>query len=57
LDAIGWLMKFGYQRLELGIPQLREAWGKRLNERVGIKKLSQKAVFLPRFKQDIELLR
>ncbi len=36
LDAIGLLMKFGYERYELGVPQLREAWGNRLNERVGI---------------------
>ena len=33
LDAIGLLMKHGYERHELGVPQLREAWGNRLNER------------------------
>ncbi len=36
LDAIGLLMQHGYQRADLGVPQLREAWGVRLNERVGI---------------------
>ena len=36
LDAIGLLMKFGYQREELSIPVLREAWGMRLNQRAGI---------------------
>jgi hypothetical protein len=36
LDAIGLLMKFGFQREELSIPMLREAWGMRLNQRVGI---------------------
>ena len=36
LDAIGLLMKFGYQREELAIPVLREAWGLRLNQRAGI---------------------
>ena len=36
LDAIGLLMKHGYQREDIGIPVLREAWGVRLNERVGI---------------------
>ena len=36
LDAIGLLMKHGYERHELGVPQLREAWGNRLNERIGI---------------------
>lgn len=36
LDAIGLLMKYGYQRDDIGVPQLREAWGVRLNDRVGI---------------------
>ena len=36
LDAIGLLMRYGYGRDDLGIPELREAWGRRLNERVGI---------------------
>ena len=36
LDAIGLLMKFGYQREELSVPVLREAWGMRLNQRAGI---------------------
>ncbi len=36
LDAIGLLMRYGYQREDLMIPALREAWGLRLNERVGI---------------------
>lgn len=36
LDAIGLLMTYGYERADMGIPQLREAWGVRLNERVGI---------------------
>ena len=36
LDAIGLLMKHGYQREDIGVPRLREAWGVRLNERVGI---------------------
>ena len=35
-DAIGLLMKHGYQREDIGVPQLREAWGIRLNEKVGI---------------------
>src|SRR5712691_1553703 len=36
LDAIGLLMQYGYQREDLMIPALREAWGLRLNQRVGI---------------------
>lgn len=36
LDAIGLLMRYGYQREDLMIPALREAWGVRLNQRVGI---------------------
>ncbi len=36
LDAIGLLMRYGYQREDLMIPALREAWGLRLNQRVGI---------------------
>ena len=36
LDAIGLLMRYGYGRDDLGVPELREAWGRRLNERVGI---------------------
>ena len=36
LDAIGLLMRYGYGREDLGVPELREAWGRRLNERVGI---------------------
>lgn len=36
LDAIGLLMNYGYQREDLMIPALREAWGVRLNQRVGI---------------------
>lgn len=36
LDAIGLLMRYGYQREDLMIPALREAWGQRLNQRVGI---------------------
>lgn len=36
LDAIGLLMRYGYQREDLMIPVLREAWGQRLNQRVGI---------------------
>ncbi len=36
LDAIGLLMRYGYQREDLMIPALREAWGRRLNQRVGI---------------------
>ena len=36
LDAIGLLMRYGYQREDLMIPALREAWGMRLNQRVGI---------------------
>ncbi len=36
LDAIGLLMLYGYQREDLAIPALREAWGSRLNQRVGI---------------------
>ena len=36
LDAIGILMFYGYQRDDLMIPVLREAWGLRLNQRVGI---------------------
>ncbi len=36
LDAIGLLMLHGYQREGLRIPELREAWGLRLNERLGI---------------------
>ena len=28
LDAIGLLMKHGYQREDIGVPQLREAWGR-----------------------------
>lgn len=36
LDAIGLLMRYGYQREEVAIPALREAWGLRLNQRVGI---------------------
>ncbi len=27
LDAIGFLMRYGYQREDLAIPALREAWG------------------------------
>ena len=36
LDAIGLLMHYGYQREDLAIPALREAWGLRLNQRAGI---------------------
>ena len=36
LDAIGLLMRYGYQREDLMIPALREAWGQRLNQRMGI---------------------
>ena len=36
LDAIGLLMRYGYQREDLMIPALREAWGLRMNQRVGI---------------------
>ena len=36
LDAIGLLMRYGYQREDLMIPTLREAWGLRLNQRAGI---------------------
>ncbi len=36
LDAIGLLMHYGYQRVDLAIPALREAWGLRLNQRAGI---------------------
>ena len=36
LDAIGLLMRHGYQRDDVGVPQLREAGRLRLNERVGI---------------------
>ena len=36
LDAIGLLMRYGYGRGDMGVPDLREAWGRRLNERVGI---------------------
>ena len=36
LDGIGLLMRYGYQREDLMIPALREAWGLRLNQRVGI---------------------
>lgn len=36
LDAIVLLLRHGYQRDDLGVPELREAWGERLNQRVGI---------------------
>lgn len=36
LDAVGLLMVHGYQRYQLGIPELREAWGIRRNQRMGI---------------------
>ncbi|MFM9966761.1 MAG: integron integrase [Planctomycetaceae bacterium] len=36
LEAIGLLMRYGYRRDDLGVPELREAWGIRLNARVGI---------------------
>ena len=36
LDAIGFLMRDGYERRDMGIPELRVAWGLRLNERMGI---------------------
>lgn len=36
LDAIGLLLQHGYDRHDLGVPQLREALGVRLNERVGV---------------------
>ena len=36
LDAIGLLMRYGYEREDLMIPAIREAWGLRLNQRVGI---------------------
>lgn len=36
LDAIGLLMLHGYQREDLRIPELRVAWGNRLNGRMGI---------------------
>ena len=36
LDAIGLLLKHGHKRDDVGVPQLREAWGVRLNEKVGI---------------------
>lgn len=36
LDAIGLLMKFGYQGQELSIPVLGESWGMRRNQRAGI---------------------
>lgn len=36
LEAIGLLMSYGYERVDLGVPQLREAFGVRLNERVGV---------------------
>lgn len=36
LEAVGLLMRYGYRREDLGVPELREAWGIRLNERVGI---------------------
>ncbi len=37
LDAIGLMLRHGYKRDDdVGVPQLREAWGVRLNEKVGI---------------------
>lgn len=37
LDAIGMLMSYGYQRLDLDIPHLREGWGNWKNQKAGIK--------------------
>ena len=37
VDAIGLLMSYGYQRLDLGVPELRLGWGEWCNRRAGIK--------------------
>jgi len=36
VDAIGILLSYGYQRMDLDIPHLREGWGNWRNQQVGI---------------------